>query len=92
MYIGDTSNLAVKESSPARTRGMSISFGGMVGAEEPVGLFDNECVCTHVPDSYVIVSLRNPWCTGVIGNILTWLSDNYIVRVAKIPNKLEDYG
>ena len=48
MYICDINNLAVKESRPARTRSMSISFGGRVGAEEPVGLFDNECVCTLV--------------------------------------------
>ena len=75
MYICDTSNLAVKESSPARTRSMSISFGGRVGAEEPVGLFDYECVCTHVLLCYVIVSLRNPWCAGLIWNTLTWLSD-----------------
>ena len=65
----------MKESSPIRTRGKSISFRGRVGAEEPVGLLDYECVCTHVLSCYVIGSLRNPWCEGLIWNTVTWLSD-----------------
>ena len=74
MYKCDIINLAVKE-EPSQDPGQKHQLWREAGAEEPVGLIDYVFVWTHVLYCYVIVSLRNPWCAGVIGNILTCIPD-----------------
>ena len=69
-YKCDISNLAVKE-EPSQDPRQKHQLWREAGAEEPVGLIDYVFVWTHVLYCYVIKSLRNPWCPGVIGNILT---------------------
>ena len=75
MYICDTNNFAVKEGQPSQDPEQVQQLRREGWGRGPVGLFDYERVCTHVLLCYVIVSLRNPWCAGLLWNTPTLLWD-----------------
>ena len=86
MYICDTNNLAVKEGQPSQDPEQVQQLWREGWGQGTVGLFEYERVCTNVLLCYVIVSLRNPWCAGLLWNTPTWLSDNKHLNIFSLFN------